>query len=164
MDIYVKNYINAYRYAKKIDMFYGSFLTCNFDSSTKINCRCCTPVPHLTPDGYVSACDLVVFGENANHMDCFIYGKFDTHTKQFKYYPEKIKALQDRNSDNIIHCRSCPVKLHCSGYCPGEIVNETGRLDGIKPFACKAVKKLYKELYIEITDDLKGGLYPYPHP
>ncbi|WP_310605290.1 radical SAM protein [Anaerosporobacter sp.] len=164
MDTYVNNYIEAYRYAKQVGMFYGSFLICNFDSNTKINCRCCTPVPHLTPDGYISACDLVVFGTNANHMDCFIYGKFDELTKKIIYYPEKIKTLQNRNSDNLAHCKACPAKLHCSGYCPGEIVNETGKLDGIKPFACKAVKKLYKELYAEIQDDLKGGLFMYPHP
>jgi radical SAM protein with 4Fe4S-binding SPASM domain len=164
MDTYVKNYIEAYRYAKKIGIFYGSFLICNFDSVTKINCRCCTPVPHLTPDGYVSACDLVIFGASANHMDCFIYGEFDKFTKKFIYYPEKIKALRDRNTDNITHCKSCPAKLHCSGYCPGEVVNETGKLDGIKPHACKAVRKLYNELYKEIKKDLKGGLYPYPHP
>lgn len=164
MDTYVKNYIEAYRYAKQVGMFYGSFLVCNFDSITKINCRCCTPVPHLTPDGYVSACDLVVFGADAKHMDCFIYGELDQLTKKFKYYPEKIKALQNRNVDIIAHCKLCPAKMHCSGYCPGEVVNETGQLDGIKPVACKAVRKLFIELYNEITEDLKGGLYPYPHP
>ena len=164
MDTYVKNYIEAYRYAKKVGIFYGSFLICNFDSSTKINCRCCTPVPHLTPDGYVSACDLVVFGADAKHMDCFIYGELDKHTGKFKYDHEKLEALQQRNIDNIAHCKLCPAKLHCSGYCPGEVVNETGRLDGIKPAACKAVKKLFEELYIEITEDLNGELFPYPHP
>jgi len=167
MDDYVKNYVEAYRYAKQKGVFYGSFLACNFDSITKINCRCCTPVPHLTPDGYVSACDLVVFGAKAKHMKCFIYGRYDKVTKKFKYYPETLKALQDRNVDNLIHCQNCPVKLHCSGYCPGEVVNETGKLDGVKPYACNAVRKLYKELYNEITEDLKSekdGLYPYPHP
>jgi uncharacterized protein len=164
MDAYVGNYIEAYRYAKQRGLFYGSFLICNFDSPTKVNCRCCTPVPHLTPDGFVSACDLVVLGASANHMDCFIYGEVDELTGGFKYYPEKIEALQNRNSDNIVHCKSCPAKLHCSGYCPGEIVNETGKLDGRKPHACKAVKRLYNELFDEITDDLNGALFPYPHP
>lgn len=164
MDAYVQNYIEAYRYAKQIGIFYGSFLACNFDSSTIINCRCCTPVPHLTPDGYISACDLVVFGGNAKHMECFIYGKWDQNLNKFEYYPEKIKALQNRNVDNLVHCKSCPAKLHCSGYCPGEVVNETGQLDGIKPVACKAVRLLFKELYNEIIGDLKGELYPFPHP
>ena len=59
MDSYVKNFIKAHKYAKKMGLFYGSFLTCNFDGEAKTNCRACTPVPHLTPDGYVSACDMV---------------------------------------------------------------------------------------------------------
>ncbi len=164
MDTYIQNYVQAYRYAKQNKIFYGSFLTCNFDSDTKINCRSCSPVPHITPDGYISACDLVIFGADSKHMDCFIYGKWDDTLKKFVYYPERIKNLQDRNVDNLIHCKSCPAKMHCSGYCPGEIVNETGRLDGIKPMACKAIRWLFQELYDEIKEDLKGSVYPYPHP
>lgn len=164
LNTYVNNYELAYRYAKKAGVFYGSFLICNFDSNTKINCRCCTPVPHITPDGFVSACDLVVFGANAHHMDCFIYGRYDNSLNKFVYDDIKIKALQDRNADNIPHCENCLAKFHCSGYCPGEVVNETGRLDGIKPFACQAVKRLYKEMYDEIVSDLNGELFPYPHP
>lgn len=146
MGTYIQNFVEAHRYAKQTGVFYGSFLTCNFDGEAKINCRSCTPVPHLTPDGYVSACDLVVLGANANHMDCFIYGKWDEQTKQFEYYPEKIKALQSRNVDNIAHCKTCVAKLHCSGYCLGEVMNETGKLDGQIPIACKAIRTLYKEL------------------
>ncbi|GHV06577.1 hypothetical protein FACS1894217_05540 [Clostridia bacterium] len=164
MDTYVTNYIEAYRYAKQYGMFYGSFLICNFDAETNVNCRCCTPVPHLTPDGYVSACDLVVFGSDANHMDSFIYGKYDEKTKCFIYFPDKVKALQDRNTDNIQHCKTCPALFHCSGYCPGEVLNETGKLDGVKPAACRAVRKLYSDLYAEIESDLLGSPFPYPHP
>lgn len=164
MDKYVTNYIEAYRYAKQFGMFYGSFLICNFDAETKVNCRSCTPVPHLTPDGYVSACDLVVFGSEANHMESFIYGKYDEQENRFIYFPERVKALQDRNADNLQHCRFCPALLHCSGYCPGEVLNETGKLDGVKPAACKAVRRLFNELYPEIKSDLGGAFYPYPHP
>lgn len=164
MDTYIQNYVHAYRYAKQNKIFYGSFLICNFDSDTKINCRSCSPVPHITPDGYISACDLVTLGADSKHMDCFIYGKWDDTQKKFVYYPERIKSLQDRNVDNLIHCKSCPAKMHCSGYCPGEIVNETGQLDGIKPMACKAIRWLFQELYDEIKKDLNGSVYPYPHP
>lgn len=164
MDKYVTNYIEAYRYAKELGMFYGSFLACNFDAETKINCRCCTPVPHLTPDGYISACDLVVFGSDANHMESFIYGKFDEQNNRFVYFHDKVRVLQNRNIDNIQHCRNCPAILHCSGYCPGEVLNETGKLDGIKPVACRAVRKLFSVLYSEINSDLGGGFFPYPHP
>jgi len=146
LEVYVKNFIEAHRYAKTRDVFYGSFLTCNFDGETKVHCRACTPVPHLTPDGYVSACDLVVYGEKTYHMDCFIYGKWDEQNKKFIYFGNKIKALQNRNIDNITHCKDCIARLHCGGYCIAEVQNETGRLDGQKPETCKAIRTLYKEL------------------
>lgn len=157
LDAYVKNFIEANRYAKTKSVFYGSFLTCNFDGEAKTNCRACTPVPHLTPDGYVSACDMVVYGENAYHMDCFIYGKWDEQSKTFIYDNEKIKTLQNRNIDNIAHCKNCIAKLHCGGHCLGEVQNETGKLDGQKLEICKAVRTLYKELGTCET-------YDYLHP
>lgn len=157
LDVYVKSFIEATRFAKAKDIFYGSFLTCNFDGEAKANCRACTPVPHLTPDGYVSACDLVVYGENAYHMDCFIYGKWDQQSKKFIYFEDKIKALQNRNVDNISHCNGCVARLHCAGHCLGEIQNETGKLDGQKLQTCKAIRTLFNELGI-------CDLYHYMHP
>ncbi len=146
MDLYVTHFIEAHKYAKEKNVFYGSFLTCNFDGETKTHCRACTPVPHLTPDGYVSACDLVVLGRNSNHMSGFIYGKWDEQKKQFEYYPERLKAMQNRTTDNIPHCKNCIAKSYCGGYCLGEVMNETGILNGQKPIACKAIRTLFKEL------------------
>lgn len=157
LNAYMKNFIEAHRYAKNKGLFYNSFLTCNFDGETKIHCRTCTPVPHLTPDGYVSACDLVVYGENAYHMDCFIYGKWDEQNKKFIYFDNKIKTLQNRNVENMPHCKNCIAKLHCGGYCLGEVQNETGRLNGQKPDTCKVIRTLYKELGACNT-------YDYMHP
>ena len=146
MDTYLDNYLDAYWYAKEKGMFYGTFLICNFDGEANINCRACLPVPHLTPDGYVSACDMVVLGENANHMDCFIYGKWDNNRRQFVLFHEKIDALRNRNSDVIPHCNHCEAHLHCGGYCLGEVVNETGSLVGQKPVTCNAVRRLFREI------------------
>lgn len=157
MDKYVHNFIEAHRYAKQIGVFYGSFLMANFDGESKINCRACTPAPHFTPDGYISACDLVVSGAKAYHMDCFIYGKWNVNSQKLEYYPEKIKALQNRNIDSIDHCNNCIAKLHCGGYCLGEIQNETGRLNGQKPMVCKAIRTLYKELGL-------SNKFEYLHP
>lgn len=146
MEKYLDNYIEGYKYAKKKGVFYGSFLTCNFDGESKYNCRACTPVPHLTPDGYISACDLVLLGEEAYHMDCFVFGKWNKEKRQFDFDEEKIKALQDRSSNNLKGCKDCEARLHCGGYCLGEIVNETGKLDGKKPIVCKAIRRLLKEI------------------
>lgn len=156
MNRYLENYIDAYHYGKSKGLFWGSFLTINFDGESCYHCRCCTPqsAPHLTPDGYISACDMVVLGAEPYHMNPFIVGKWDSAKKEFKFYDDKIKALNERKSTNITHCQNCPAKLHCGGYCLGETVNETGRLDGQNQIKCSAVRYLYKEL---------GTCEPYPY-
>jgi uncharacterized protein len=146
LEKYVDYYNEAYRYAREKSVFYGSFLTCNFDGRTNIHCRSCTPVPHLTPDGFVSACDMVLLGERPYHMDCFIYGKWNSENKRFEYDQNKIENLQKRSLSNMEHCKNCEAKYYCGGYCLGEVVNETGDLFGRKPETCKAIRKLYKAI------------------
>lgn len=148
MDRYVQNYIEAYEYAKTKNVFWGSFLTINFDGESCYHCRSCTPLsaPHLTPDGYVSACDMVVLGAEAYHMDVFIVGKWNPTTQEFDFDMEKVKSLEDRKSTVMQHCLKCPVQLHCGGCCLGETVNEFGRLDGQNIVKCRAIRKLYKIL------------------
>ena len=156
MDAYLDNYIEAYYYAKEKEVFWGSFLTINFDGESDYHCRSCTPLsaPHLTPDGYISACDMVLLGTNAYHMDLFVVGKWNPEKKLFEWDNEKIKALNERKSTTMSHCSSCIAQLHCGGQCLGEIVNETGRLDGQNPIKCTAVRRLYNEL---------GPCPPYPY-
>jgi len=158
MNKYVEEYIEAYRYAEKKHVFYTSFLACNFDGKTNRHCRACTPSPHFTPDGYVSACDMVTFGENAHHMDCFVFGKWNPATSSFDFDETKISALRRRATENITHCKECHVKEHCGGYCLGEVVNETGSLRGQKPMVCKAISKLFN------TFGVTPIQYEYPHP
>lgn len=158
MDRYVDTYIAARHHAEKAGGFYGSFLTCNFDGICNKHCRACTPVPHFTPDGYISACDLVTFGKNAGHMDCFVYGKWDENEQRFVINNKKVQALQERTTDNMSHCRNCEVRENCGGYCLGEVQNETGKLTGQKPHACKAIKLLAEKIGLTDTP------YPYMHP
>jgi uncharacterized protein len=158
MDKYIDNYIKAYRYANTIGVAYRSFLACNFDGSTDKHCRACIPAPHLTPDGYVSACDMVAFGSNAHHMDCFVYGKWDAKTSTFIFDEQKIKNLQNRCIENMTHCRDCKVRYQCGGYCLGEVVNETGDMFGQKPQACHAVRRLFEALDAPLDE------YDYMHP
>jgi uncharacterized protein len=158
MDSYVDNYIEAYKYAQTRNIFYGSFLICNFDGICNKHCRACTPTPHFTTDGYVSACDLVTFGKNAYHMDCFVYGKWNEETQAFCFDEEKIRMLQNRSTDNMEHCKKCNVKEHCGGYCLGEVMNETNNMYGQKAVVCNAIKRLYNEIGVNNTTFL------YMHP
>ena len=142
METYAEEFIVAYNYAKEKDVFYGSFLMCNFDGSTNRFCRACIPSPHLTSDGYVSACDLAIFGENAYHMDPFIYGKHDDINNNIIFNDRKIAYLKCRKTENMPICAKCDVANHCAGYCLGEILNETGSIFGQKSHTCNAIKKL----------------------
>lgn len=158
MNAYVDKYIEAYFYAKEKGVFYGSFLACNFDGFTNKHCRACTPTPHLTPDGYVSACDMVTFGKNAHHMSCFVYGKWDDTSKEFIFDEKKISRLQNRSVGNMPQCAHCEVKDHCGGYCLGEITNETGDMYGCKPVNCEAIKRIY------LAIGSSPEAYKYLHP
>lgn len=148
MDGYIEHYLNARKYAEEKGVFWGSFLAINFDGESPYHCRSCTPLsaPHLTPDGYISACDMVVLGSQPYHMGVFIIGKWNSTSNSFDFDEAKIKELEQRKSTNMSHCKTCPAKLHCGGYCLGEIVNETGKLDGQNPVKCKAVRRLFATL------------------
>jgi len=148
MDAYLDNYIKAYHYAKSKGLFWGSFYMINFDGESEYHCRCCTPLeaPHLTTDGYISACDMALNGTTPYHMKLFIVGKWNANSKTFDFDYDKIMALNERKSTNITHCQKCPAKLHCGGQCLGETVNESGKLDGQNPVKCMAVRYLYDKL------------------
>ena len=148
MRAYVNYYLEAYHYANNKGIFWGSFLTVNFDGESPFHCRCCTPLeaPHLTPDGYISACDMVVIGAEPYHMYPFIVGKWNGKTKQFDINNERIGELKNRKSTMMVHCMNCPVKLHCGGCCLGETVNETGVLDGQNKEKCNAIRTLYSKI------------------
>ena len=159
MDAYIDNYVTAYKYAKNKGIFYGSFLAVNFDGLSCYHCRSCSPLtaPHLTPDGYISACDMTVLGKKAFHMDPFIVGKWNDITKHFDIYKDKVDALNKRTSINLQHCANCPVQFHCGGYCLGEIQNETGNYHSQNQEKCKSIIRLYNMVG-------KGYKYDYMHP
>lgn len=156
MGKYVDNYLEAYYYAKTKGLFWGSFLTINFDGESPYHCRCCQPqeAPHLTPDGYISACDMVVLGAQAYHMSDFIVAKWDEQSKQFVWGLDKVKTLNNRKSTEMVDCKNCPACLHCGGCCLGETMNEFGCLDMHNAAKCSAIRRLYKEL---------GSCEPYPY-
>lgn len=148
MNLYVDNYVEAYNYAKNKGMFYGSFLTINFDGNSSYHCRCCTPLksPNITPDGYITACDMVLLGKEAYHMEPLIVGKWNCEKQEFELFEDKINALKKRKSTEMEHCKNCPAKMHCGGYCLGEVVNETGKIDGQNIDRCIAIITLFNKL------------------
>jgi uncharacterized protein len=152
---FAQNFLIAKKKAEERDIFYNSILSCNFDEKTKIACRACTPCPHLTPDGFVSACDMATSGDSV--LKPFIYGKYAAEKNRIEYYPEKIKMLQSRNTDNLVKCKNCAVLYNCAGGCLGETLNECSDLFATRKDFCSAVQYLAKNM------KRNAGLYPYLH-
>lgn len=155
---YVKKYLEAKKYADELWIFYWSFYACNFDWKTKYHCRACLPMPHLTTDWYVSACDMAMFWEDAKELDIFIYWKWDKEKKKIIYDEDKIKYLQSRTVDNIEWCTDCEAKENCGWYCLWETMNETWSIFWKKKGACDAIKLLHKNM------ELNKWEYKYYHP
>lgn len=144
---YIREYLKAKEYAKNKGIFYGSFLAVNFDGESEYHCRSCTPLtsPHITTDGYISACDMVLLGSNAHHMAPLVVGRWNEEKKAFDLFYDKINYITRRKSTNMDHCKNCPVILHCGGYCLGETLNETGSLYGQIEHICDAIRLLYSK-------------------
>lgn len=158
MNSFVSDFVQAVKYAHTCGMTYGSILTCNFDEPGELACRALLPVPHLTTDGFVSACDMALYGEDADHIDLFIYGKWDAISNKIIYDEKKIEYLRSINLQNLPKCAKCEVGVYCRGYCPGEVVNETHDLFGCKQGICRPTIEIFKQL----TDIEKS--YKYSHP
>lgn len=156
--VYVKKFIEAAEYAESLGMVYRTFLACNFDEKVEYHCRACLPAPHLTTDGYISACDMALFGSDDNHMSNFIYGKWDKENNLITFNKEKINLLRSRNIDSMPTCNQCEIKQNCGGYCLGEVTNETFDLFGRKAQVCEPIKYLAKHI------KRNTGCYKYLHP
>lgn len=156
--MFAKEFLKATEYAHRKGMFYGSILTCNFNDLVNKHCRACLPVPHLTTDGFVSACDMALFGKDKNHMSPLIYGEWDEINKTINYKDDKIEYIRTRTTENMRHCEMCTAKEHCGGYCLGEVLNETGDLFGRKKGVCQAIR------YLDDNLDLQMRKYKYTHP
>ncbi len=172
LDVFATEFLDACEYAHSFGLdeknpefdkvIYGSNYTCNFDEKVLHYCRACKPVPHATTDGYVSACDMAMFHEEENsstsNMNQLLFGKWNAEKGEIEYYSERINALQQRNCNNMIHCRHCPARLHCGGYCLGEVTNETGDMMGRLPHKCNVVRTLYEMM------NNSQRRYRYSHP
>lgn len=153
---YADRFLDAKNYADNIGLFYSNFLCVNFDESVNIACRAMIPVPHLTPSGHVSCCDMAT--RPGTILDDLIYGEYDENTKAIKYFQDKIEKIRSRDKANIPECQSCDVVNHCAGGCMGEALNETQDFYKVKKNLCEVTKYLAKRMKLD------NGLYPFIHP
>ena len=79
----------------------------------------------VLPDGKVTSC-LEVYKESDPRADVFFTGKYDSSSKNFIFYMDRIEKLRLRNVDSIPYCRDCFAKYHCAGECPSSAISGTG--------------------------------------
>lgn len=141
---YIKNFVEAWYVAEKMGMSYINSFMVNFDEKVQYACRACLPTPHLTTDGYVSACDLGFYGDSP--LSDLIYGKYNELTDSIDYFTDKIIKLRSRKCENMKNCDNCFAKDHCGGGCLGRSYHETRDFYGTIPEYCWATRYLAKNL------------------
>jgi radical SAM protein with 4Fe4S-binding SPASM domain len=152
---YAEGFLDSQDTANHLGVFYGSILTVNFDEHTELFCRSCLPSPHLTPDGFVSCCDMAFLG---TILPDLVYGYYVKEEGKIFYDENKISEIRKRRIGNLLECSDCDIRFNCAGGCFGESVNETGKLLGVKKDYCKSIRFLAKHL------QRNNSLYPYLHP
>lgn len=153
---FADKFIEARKYAKDKGMFYSNFFCVNFDEPVDIACRAMIPVPHLTPTGYVSCCDMATRPDGI--LDELIYGKYDESTKEITYFQDSIDKIRSRRKSNIPECQTCEVIHNCAGGCLGEAVNETKDFYGVKKNLCEVTRYLFQR------SNSNNELFKFIHP
>jgi len=141
---FAKYFVKAFKYAQKLGVCYGNFFTVNFDEPCNYACRACLPMPQLTPDGYVSSCDLAYSGNT--QLSEFIFGKFNKKKKEIVYYPEKIAKIRQRNVKFMKECQECEIRQNCGGGCTGLAYYATGNFLGVVKEFCEATRYLARHI------------------
>lgn len=160
LEEFAQEYLQLINYAKERNVYYGTIFMINFDEEVEINCRALLPAPHLTPDGYVSCCDMMNNGEGI--LEDLIYGKYIQEENRIEYDPQKIEKIQSRNIYNLPQCKNCEVLKHCAGGCVGSAILYSGSFYGINQMFCKTTKFLYKHMqeFINVGYNTALPLHP----
>lgn len=162
-EYFAEKYLDAFDYAQKKNIFYNHFNMVNFDEKVRFFCRSCVPYPHLTTDGFVSACDMAQYGSEQYmkySISDLVYGKYIEEEDRIVYDEEKIFKIRQKNADYLAEteCKGCPIVYNCAGGCLGQAYNETGKIRGKTDWDCAVTRYLAKRM------PLNSGLYPILHP
>lgn len=141
---FARNFVAAYQYGISHNMKVSSSLSFNFDEPTCVSCRSCLPMPQLNPDGSVSSCDMALYKDTMDSLQCFIYGNWNEKDKCIDYYMDRIDVLRSRNLDNLPKCQKCDIKEYCAGGCAGRVAFQTGSIFDVIPEYCAATRYLAK--------------------
>lgn len=153
---YAENFVEAWHFAQEHGMTYFNSFMCNFDEPVDVYCRACLPTPHLTTDGFVSACDLGFCGTSP--LNKLIYGRYDAAEDKIDYWADAIELLRSRRCSNIPACGQCVAQKHCAGGCLGRSYHETRDFFGVIHDYCWVTRYLFNRLPAGSVS------LPYLHP
>jgi radical SAM protein with 4Fe4S-binding SPASM domain len=145
---FADKFLEAWAYARKRNIFYGTEFTVNFDEEVEIYCRSCLPAPQFTPDGYVSSCDMV------NNKDGFLptlfpellFGYYNKEENKIYYNNKNIEEIKSRNIYNLKDCQGCEALKHCAGGCIGVAIALSLDFYGKNEDYCAITKYLFKRM------------------
>jgi radical SAM protein with 4Fe4S-binding SPASM domain len=155
---FAKGFLKAHNLSAEKGVRLSSSLTFNFDEETNVACRSCLPMPQLNPDGSVSSCDMALYQDTKDELQCFLYGSWNPAVGQIQYDHHKIEKLSSRKLGNLPKCDACEIKKFCAGGCAGRVAFETGDLFGVIPEYCVATKYLARNM------KLGGCEHLFTHP
>ncbi|MFH1465132.1 MAG: hypothetical protein ABIO70_12170 [Pseudomonadota bacterium] len=140
-DAFIHTFSEALVYAEARGVHYTTWGLINFDEEVEIACRTSLPMPHLIPDGWVSACDMANTADT--RLQGLLYGRYDPEADRIHYDPERIAGTQRRTVAALPDgCQRCPLLRHCAGGCVGAAYWNSGSLYGIDPAFCHIVRTL----------------------
>ena len=160
---FAKGFVPAFYRAKELGMFYQTLAITNFDERVSIYCQAHTPTPRLTPDGFVSCCDLASVAPKHLKPDALkelVYGYYDKDNECIVYDEKQIEKIKSRNVDNLskAECKDCEALYHCAGGCIGKLCAITNDFYKVSDSWCDATRYLFRNLPVNKGD------FPFFHP
>ena len=96
----------------------------------------------ITPQGNVTTC-LEVSRENDPHAEYFFVGKYNSETKQFDLFEDRLDLLRSRTVARMDGCGDCYSKYNCAGDCLAKALISSGDIfDSTNNPRCVANKGL----------------------
>ncbi len=161
---FAKKFVETWKYAKNIGVYYGTVFTANFDEETDVYCRAVLGTPQFTPDGYVSTCDMVPNAEALlpQMFPQLLIGRYDSWEGRIHYNLDHVKKIQTRKLENLVECRSCIARKHCAGGCMGSGICFSGDFYGVNTEYCTITRYLFKEMQEIVNRRLDPGIPVHP--
>ena len=158
---FAETFAESLEYAESQDITYSTWGLINFDEEVDISCRTCLPMPHLLPDGYVSACDMA--NTKDTRLKDLIYGRYDEKENRIIYFADKIEKIRRRNIYHLPKkCRSCELVKHCAGGCVGVAYWNSGSVFGIDEEFCQLVHFLAQRFPQKINSGYNPKILLHP--